>query len=129
MTRHKNGVPLFNVKHDYFKNSLFPSTVIEWNKLDSSIRNSESLALFKTRILVFIRPSTNNTFQCYNPKSLKLITRLQLGLSHHRFHKFKHSFQDTLNPICNCGTVETTVHYLFHCPNISNERPTFFYKL
>ena len=29
MTRHKNSVPLFNVKHDYFKNSFFPSAVIE----------------------------------------------------------------------------------------------------
>ena len=34
MIRHKNSVPLFNVKHDYFKNSFFPSTIIEWNKLD-----------------------------------------------------------------------------------------------
>ena len=44
MTRHKT-VFLFNVKHDYFKNSFFPSTVIEWNKLDPNIRNSDSLAL------------------------------------------------------------------------------------
>ena len=122
MTRHKNSVPLFNVKHDNFKNSFFPSTVIEWNKLDSNIRNSESLALFKKRILVFIRPFANSTFQCNNPKRLKLITKLRLGLSHLRFHKFKPSFQDTLNPICNCGTVEITVHYLLHCPNFSNGR-------
>ena len=59
----------------------------------------------------------------------KLITKLRLGLSHLRFHKFKHSFQDTLNPICNCGTVETTIHYLLHCPTFSNERITFFIKL
>ena len=129
MTRHKNSVPLFNVKHDNFKNSFFPSTVIEWNKLDSNIRNSESLALFKKRILVFIRPFANSTFQCNNPKRLKLITKLRLGLSHLRFHKFKPSFQDTLNPICNCGTVEITVHYLLHCPSFSNERLTFFGKL
>ena len=32
MTKHKHSVPLFNVKHNYFKNSFFPSTVIEWNK-------------------------------------------------------------------------------------------------
>ena len=116
MTRHKNSVPLFNVKHDYFKNSFFPSTVIEWNKLDSNIRNSESLALFKKRILAFIRPFANSTFQYHNPKGLKLFTRLRLGLSHFRFHKFKHSFQDTLNPIWKCGAVETTVHHLLHCP-------------
>ena len=29
MTIHKNNVPLFNAKHDYFKNFFFPSTVIE----------------------------------------------------------------------------------------------------
>ena len=129
MTRHKNSVPVFNVKHDYFKNSFFPPAIIEWNKLDSKIRNSESLALFRKRILALIRPSACSTFQCYNSKGLKLITRLRLGLSHLRFHKFMHSFQDTLNPICNCDTVETIVHYLLHCPNFSNERLTFFDKL
>ena len=92
MARHKNSVPLFNVKHDCFKNSFFPSTVIEWNKLDSNIRNCESLAPFRKRILPFISPFANSTFQCHSPKGLKLITRLQLGLSHLRFHKFKHSF-------------------------------------
>ena len=126
MTRHKNSVPLFNVKHDYFKNSFFPSTVIEWNKSDTNIKNSESLALFKKRVLAFIRPCLNITFHYHNPKGLKLITMLRLGLSHLRFHKFKHSVQDTLNPICNCGTVETTVHYLLYCPNFSNERLMFF---
>ena len=32
---------------------------------------------------------------------LQLLTRLRLGLSHLREHKFKHNFQDTLNPIRN----------------------------
>ena len=116
MTKHKNSVPLFNVKHGYGKNSFFPSTVIEWNKLDSNISKSESMALFKKRILAFIRSCANSTFQYHNPKALKLITRLRVGLSHLRFHKFKHSFQNALNPICNC-------------PNFSNERLMFFNKL
>ena len=33
----------------------------------------------------------------------------------------------TLNPICNCGTAEGTIHYL-HFPNFSNERLTLFNK-
>ena len=41
----------------------------------------------------------------------------------------KHRFQDTSNSICTCGTVETTVHYLLHCPNFSDERLIFFNKL
>ena len=28
-TRNHNNIPLFNVKHEYFRNSFFPSTVIE----------------------------------------------------------------------------------------------------
>ena len=129
MTRNKNSIPLFNVKHDFFKNSFFRSTIIEWNNLDSNIRNSESLALFKKHMLDFIRPSANSTFHCHCPDVLKLIKRLRLGLSHIRFHKFKHNFQDTLNPTCCCGAVETTIHYLLHCPNFSNERVTLFNKL
>ena len=129
MTRHESSIPLLNVKHDYFKNSSFPSTIIEWNNLDSNIRNSKSLGLFKKCLLAFIRSSTNSTFHCHSPDGLKLITRLRLGLSHIRFHKFKYSFQDTLNLICNCGTVETTFHYFFHCPNFSNARLTLLNKL
>ena len=74
MTRCKKIIPLLNVKHDYFKNSFFPSTVIEWNNLDSNIRNSENLVLFKKRILAFIRPSANSTSHCLSPNGLKLIT-------------------------------------------------------
>ena len=131
MTRCKKSIPILNVKHDYFKikNSFFPSTIIEWNNLDSNISNSENLALFKKRILAFIRPSASSTFHGLNPDCLKLITRLRLGLSHLSFHKFKRSFQDTLNSIGNCGTVETTIHYLLLCPHFSNERLTLFNKL
>ena len=82
--------------------------------------NSENVALFNERILAFIRPSANSTFHCLNPNGLKVITRLRLGLNHLRFHKFKHSFQDKLNPICNCGSVETSINYLLLCPNFSN---------
>ena len=71
----------------------------------------------------FIWPSPNSIFNCYNPKGVKLLTRLRLGLRHLHDRKFKHSFQDSLNPICNCGTdVETTTHYLLHCPLFSDER-------
>ena len=50
---------------------------------------------------------------------------MRVGLSHLREHKFKHSFQDTLNPICNCGEdIETTSHYLLHCPGYLHERKT-----
>ena len=111
----------------FFKNSFFPSTVIESNNLDKSIRRSESLALFKKSILQFIQPIPNRTFNCHNPTGIKLITRLRLSLSHLRDHKFKHNFLDCLNRIWCCSKdIETTVHYHLHCPIFSDERLIFF---
>ena len=124
--RNANNIPLLKVKHNFFRTSFLPSAVIEWNKLDLKIGNSESLNIFKKTLLNFIRPSGSTAFICHNPKGVKLLTRLRLGLSHLREHKFKHSFQDSLNPICSCGNdIETSAHYLLHCPNFSNERSTF----
>ena len=55
---------------------------------------------------------------------------MRVGLSHLREDKFKHSFQDTLNPICNCGEDnETTSHYLLHCPDYLRERKTLLNKV
>ena len=89
----------------------------------SFLRNSASYNVFKNNILKFIRPSPNKIFQCHNPKGIKLVTRLRLGLSHLREHKFKHSFQDTLNPYCSWGfAAETTSHYFLHCPLFYAER-------
>ena len=125
-TRNANNIPQFKVKHNFFQNSFFPSVVIEWNKLDQNIRNSENLFIFKKKLLKFIRPSGNSVFRCHNPKGIKLLTRLRLGLSHLREHKFKHGFLDSLNPICSCGQdIETSTHFLLHCSNYSNERLTF----
>ena len=33
-TRNTDKITLFHTKHNFFKNCFFPSTVIEWNKLD-----------------------------------------------------------------------------------------------
>ena len=115
---------MLNVKHEFFKNSFFPSTTIEWNNLDPNIQNSESINIFKKHLLTFIRPLPNSVFNCHNARGVKLLTRLRLGLSHLREHKFKHSFQDSLSPLCDCrqGEVESCTHFLLHCSNFSNER-------
>ena len=109
-TRNDNNIPQFKVKHNFFQN----------------ICNSENLNIFKKKLLKFIRPSGNSVFRCHNPKGIKLLTRLRLGLSHLREHKFKHGFLDSLNPICSCGqNIETSTHFLLHYSNYSNERLTF----
>ena len=130
ITRNLDEIPLFKTNHNFLKNSLFPSTTIEWNNLDHDLRNTESYTLFRSSILKFIRPSPNSFYGCQNIMGIKLITRLRLGLSHLREHKFKHSFQDTLNPLCNCGMdVESSTHFLLQCPSYINERCTLMSNL
>ena len=87
------------------------------------MRNSKSLSIFKKCILKFIRPSPSSTHNCFNTKGIKYLTKLSLGFSHLREHKFKHGALDSFNPNCNCGlNIETTCHFLLHCPSFINER-------
>ena len=111
-----NDISNIKTSSNFFSNSFFLSTITEWNKLDCDIRNSDSLNKFKLLLLQFVRPVANSVFDINNPYGLKLLTRLHLGLSHFCYHKFKHNFQDCINPICACALeIETTTH-LLQCP-------------
>ena len=88
-TRNSDNITPFKVRHNFFKNSFFPSVISEWNKLDLEIRNSASLEIFKKHLLNFIRPNSNNAFNKNNPLGLKLLTRLRIGCSHLKKQKYK----------------------------------------
>ena len=116
-TRNDVNIPLLKTNHNFFKNSFFPSTIIEWNNRDPNLRNSDTYETFKNAILKFIKPSAHSVFECHIPQGIKFPTRLRLGLSYLREHKFKYSFQDSLNPLCKCSNqVESTTHFLLHSP-------------
>ena len=90
---------------------------------DHNLRTSKNISVFKEKLLNFIRPSPNSFFDIHNAKGIKLITRLRPGLSYLREHKFKDSFQDTKNPLCNCDqNIESATHFFLHCPFFINER-------
>ena len=79
-TRNIDNIPQINVRHTFCRNSYFPSIVSEWKNLHKSIKDSESFSIFEKNTLQFIRPSSNSIFDCHNPKGIKLLTRLSLGL-------------------------------------------------
>ena len=70
--------------------------------LSPEIRKTVSHEVFKNSLLKFIRRSPNNLFNVSDSHGTNLLTRLHLGLSHLREHKFNHNFQDTINPLCSC---------------------------
>ena len=109
----------------FLKKYFFLSTIMQCNYFDLNIRNSSSLNIFRNSILKFITPSVISICNSHNPKAIKFITRPRLPLSHLRKHKFKHSFQDLLNPISNCGfDIESSLRYLLHYPTYNSERHT-----
>ena len=57
----------FRAKHDLPKNFFFPSTIKEWNNLDSHIRKFKSISIFKSNILKIIQHKPNNIYYGHNP--------------------------------------------------------------
>ena len=59
----------------------------------------------------------------YDPKALAILTQLRVGLSKLNFHKFRHNFRDTINPLypTNDG-VEDTEHFLLFCHSYDGPR-------
>ena len=57
-----NRIPTFHCRTDCFKNSFFPSTLNDLYKLNETIRSSESISIFKSRLLSFIRLLESNVY-------------------------------------------------------------------
>ena len=108
----------FRCRTTFFQNLFLPFAITEWNKLDSDIKNIDSNAMFRKKLLAFIRPLENDTCGIYDPLGIRLLNRLRLGFSHLREHKFRHNFADTLNLLCSCSLeTEDTEHYFLRCQN------------
>ena len=59
----------------------------------------------------------------FDPIGLKFLTRLGFGFSQLNEHRFRHNFQDCMNPLCSCSLeIEDTSHYLLHCHHFSQYR-------
>ena len=98
-----------------FKYSFFPNSLSKWSQPAPEIQNSESIVVFKSKLLCFIRPSKRSTFSVNDPEGVKYLTRLSLRFSHLNENKFGHGFLDSLNPLCNSiFEVEWTMN-VFSC--------------
>ena len=130
LTRNSNNIKQIFCESEYFANSFFSDTIKEWNELSLKIRNSESYSIFKKHLLKFIRTIPNSVFGVANIYGIKLLTRLRVGLSHLREHKFRHNFQDTINPLCSCSLeIESTFHFFLRCQNFITPRTNIMNEL
>ena len=121
--RNQDVIGRLRARTEKFKSSFYPYCLSEWNKLEPELRLAPSVTVFKKKLLSKIRPPAKSVFGIYDPMGLSLLTQLRVGLSKLNFHKFKHNFRDTINPMCptNDG-VEDTEHFLLLCPSFDDQR-------
>ena len=118
-----NSIPIFHCRTDCFKYSFFPSALNDWFSLDNYIRTSQSILLFKSRLLSFIRLVQNNIYNIFDPEGLKFLTRLWAGLSYLNARRLHHNVQERLNLLCLYSLeIEDTTHFLLRCRYFSNQR-------
>ena len=93
-----NNLKEFSCRTKSFKHSFFPFCFREWNKLDNTIRDAESVKQFKSIIKNFFSLNQRSLFSIHDLVGVKLLTRLRLQFSHLNEHKFRHNFKDCLVP-------------------------------
>ena len=107
-----------------FKQSFFPSTVADWNRLDTELRNATPLSSFKNRLRnTYCRSGYNKLFNIsLNRQSSILHTRLRLGHCQLNFYLYKIDCKPF--PFCDyCwGTTETITHYFLYCTQYAVQR-------
>ena len=108
---------------DKVNSSFYPNCIQEWNTLDPEIRLAPSVAVFKKKLLSIFCPPAKSVFGTHDPLGLSYLSQVRVGLSKLNFHKFKHNFKYTLNPLCptNDG-IEDTEHFLLLCPSFDVQR-------
>ena len=101
-----------------FRHNFLPDTSNSWNYLASFIKNAPTLNAFKKRYMDFVNITPNLVYGIHNPVGLKYLTRLCVGLSYLRAHKYQHNVSDTTTKFCYCSNnvPETTEHYLLYSP-------------
>ena len=121
--RNQDVVGRIRARTEKIRSSFYPNCISEWNQLDPEIRLAPSIAVFKTKLLSKIRPPAKSVFGIHDPIGLSYLSQIRVGLSKLNFHKFKHNFSDTINPMCptNDG-IEDTEHFLLLCPSFDIQR-------
>ena len=121
--RNQDVIGPIRARTERFQSSFYPNCISEWNRLDQEIRLAPSVAVFKTKLLSKIHPLQKFVFGIHDPKGLSYLSQIRVGLSKLNFHKFKHSFRDTINPMYpkNDGN-EDAKHFLLFCPSFDIQR-------
>ena len=106
----KNTIKTFATRTSTFYTTFFPYCTKEWNQLNDDIKKIESIKKFKKMLIKIIRTKENSVFGVSDIYGVKLLTPIRLNFSRLNEHKFRHKFNDMINP---CATAVLLLKQLF----------------
>jgi hypothetical protein len=113
-TRRSSNTVYLNCRTFYYQNSFLPSSIKLWNNIPNDIRLNSSKCCFK-RFLNRNLCKKSYYFNFGSRKEQTIFVRLCLKCSSLKDHLFQKNYIDS--GLCTCEKIETTAHYLLHCPN------------
>ena len=86
---------------------------IIWNELDQSVKNVDSLPLFKSKLKKKTTPhNPYHDLGCRKISCILASIRMKCSKLNHDL-----SVNDIIeNDLCNCGNIETAFHFFLECP-------------
>lgn len=117
--RNADDIQTIHARTNIYYNSFLPATIRDWNNLPLHIRQSDSIVAFKKHLNSNLTP----TAKFYNAGTRLgqiLHTRLRLECSSLNAHLFSRNLIES--PLCLCGEIENTNHFIFSCPIYAAER-------
>lgn len=106
-----------------FRNSFFPSTVLDWNLLPEQCKNSPTLQSFKNYLdRLHPKPSFPSWYTIGHRYSNIQLARLRNNCSNLNEHLYQNHIIES--PYCTFhpNTIEDTYHYFFQCNKFIDQR-------
>ena len=110
--RNSNDIKTGYTRTSQYYNSFLPFTIREWNALPEGQRNSSTVASFKFHLN---QPSTSipKFYYVGERRSQVLHTCLRTKCSSLNYDIYLRIL--TVSPLCRCGKIENSEHYLLQC--------------
>ena len=124
----RNSANIRNIpcKSQLFSNSFLPSVISSWNNLPNEVRLAQSLPAFK-----YALNKNKQSVPSFFYEGSRILnvqhSRLRMHCSNLKEHLFSKNIVDS--PLCECGVIEDTYHYIFTCPLYQAKRHELFTKL
>jgi hypothetical protein len=121
-TRNSSIIPPIRTRTSLYTNYFLPATIRSWNLLPERIKSSTSVNSFKSN-LKSNHPQKPPYYYIGKRLGQILHSRLCMHCSSLNQHLYSKNIVDS--PLCQCGAIETTEHYLLYCPLYNVHRQLF----